>query len=132
MQHVARGEVGLLLKAAMDRQGLSKAGLAKLFQDRYGGTFEGHRSQIFRMLKGQAPRRDTRIKLARTLGEPDDYFDEQPDEAIVDTALLTRIVDLLEEQPDRPDIRPLLEELAAQLGELAVRLRQVARRQDVG
>lgn len=125
-------EIGDLLQQILDAQGLSDRGFAAILEKRYGGTLESHRSQVSRILKGQVPRRATAIRFAEALGKPQDFFLPEPDAEVVDAALLSRIVTLLERDPGaaQNELAPLLREVADQLSELSFRLRRATEQQD--
>lgn len=129
---VPRGGIGDLLRQSLDEAGLSDQGFARLLAAQHGGTVQGWRSQVYRMLnKGQVPQRETAMNMAATLGKDPLFFIPEPDPDIIDATLLSRLVTSLEQNPQEAKTwAPLLEELAAQLGEMAFRLRQVAAQQD--
>lgn len=133
MLHVARSaEIGELLQQVLDDKGLSDRAFAKMLMQRNGGTLESHRSQVGRILKGQIPRRRTAIAYAEALGMTRDFFLPEPDAQVVDAALLSRLIELLEENPEaaQGELAPLLQELADQFAEMSFRLRRATVRQD--
>jgi hypothetical protein len=125
----------LLRAAIIDRFG-SVRGYAKFRAERVGNGIENERRLINKWLDGTRPTKPEHLEtIEEDLGLPAEMFARQLDEpAPFATAMLGRIVTLLEQDPDGlAEIRPLLEREAAALEELAVLLREAAEeRRDAG